>query len=106
MIPTLRKLKEDLRESVIEISERKITKEKKLLKEGKISDEEFVKFCDENTKGTAKKLKDEIEKIKNAENLTGKNIKINRYFFVLFSYEINNYTLNVNLMSLNGLVYR
>ena len=78
MIPTLRKLKEDLRESVIEISERKITKEKKLLKEGKISDEEFVKFCDENTKGTAKKLKDEIEKIKNAENLTGKNIKINK----------------------------
>jgi len=70
------KLKEELRESVIEISERKIRKEKKLLKEGKISDEEFVKFCDENTKGTAKKLKEEIEKIKSAENLTGNNLKI------------------------------
>ena len=72
MISTLRKLKEELRESVIEKSERKIAKEKKLLKDGKISDEEFVKFCDENTKETAKRLKDEIEKIKNAENLTGK----------------------------------
>ena len=72
MISTLRKLKEELRESVIEKSERKIAKEKKLLKDGKISDEEFVKFCDENTKGTAKRLKDEIEKIKNAENLKGK----------------------------------
>ena len=82
MIPTLKKLKEELRDSVIEISERKISKEKKLLKQGKISDEEFVKFCDENTKGTAKKLKDEIEKIKNAENLTGKNIKVNDLFTV------------------------
>ena len=82
MIPTLKKLKEELRDSVIEISERKISKEKKLLKQGKISDEEFVKFCDENTKGTAKKLKDEIEKIKNAENLTGKNIKVYEIFTV------------------------
>ena len=82
LIPTLRKLKEELRDSVIEISERKISKEKKLLKQGKISDEEFVKFCDENTKGTAKKLKDEIEKIKNAENLTGKNIKVYEIFTV------------------------
>ena len=76
MISTLRKLKEELRESVIEKNERKIEKEKKLLKQGKISDEDFVKFCDANTKGTAKSLKDEIEKIKNAENLTGKNINL------------------------------
>ena len=82
LIPTLKKLKEELRDSVIEISERKISKEKKLLKQGKISDEEFVKFCDENTKGTAIKLKDEIEKIKNAENLTGKNIKVYEIFTV------------------------
>ena len=75
MISTLRKLKEELRESVIEKNERKIEKEKKLLKQGKISDEEFVKFCDANTKETAKNLKDEIEKIKNAENLAGENIK-------------------------------
>ena len=71
----MRKLKEELRESVIEKNERKIEKEKKLLKQGKISDEEFVKFCDANTKETAKNLKDEIEKIKNAENLAGENIK-------------------------------
>ena len=86
MIATLRKLKEDLRESVIEISERKIGKENKLLKEGKISDEEFVKFCDENTKVTAKKLKDEIEKIKNAENLTGTNIKVKYKSFLWLSF--------------------
>ena len=74
MISTLRKLKEELRDSVIEKSEIKIEKEKKLHKQGKISDEEFVKFCDNNTKETANKLKEEIEKIKNAENLTGNDI--------------------------------